>query len=66
MEINNVLRFNPVLSSLKADFAKKESSTEANHDIRKTLQDDIVTLSTSGGSHPDRPPEPKPETPPKT
>jgi len=62
MEVNSTSRLNPVLSNLKADSLKKEPSIEIEQRIRKTLQDDIVTLSTSGGSHPKRPPEPKPET----
>jgi len=65
MEIKSSTYAVPVAQNTKPEPTKQvaEEITKSNP---AKWQDDIVTLSTSGGSHPDRPAEPKPETPPKT
>lgn len=54
MEIKNSA-FNPTVTQKPATAPVKEASTEEVEKTTATLQDDVVTLSTSGGGHPERP-----------
>ncbi len=65
MEIKSSTYVVPVAQNTKPEPTKQvaEEITKSNP---AKWQDDIVTLSSTSGGHPERPTEPKPETPPKT
>jgi len=59
MEIKNSSYVAPVTQNVKTELVKKSiEETAESVSTTATLQDDIVTLSTTAGGHPERPPKP--------
>jgi hypothetical protein len=65
MEIKSSTYVVPVAQNTKPE-PTKQIADEITKNSTAKLQDDIVTLSSTGGGHPERPTEPKPKIPPKT
>jgi hypothetical protein len=62
MEIKSSTYVVPVAQNTKPEPTEQVAEEITKSNTAK-WQDDIVSLSTSGGSHPERPPEPIPEKP---